>query len=177
MIFYLAIILLLLHSVLLTPLHDERRQIIERVRDYLQKSDIVSRKNAMPSLELPNSNKISFGYNLRSGSPVCYTSACQMGGFTRSIFKLNYSSSAQGSCVDKLVPNNVDLDCRPLTSIEIENDMVDTVEKLHTSISNKIQMSVGIKYKNVGFSYTHSKETRYMLDTIVKNRQTSIVSY
>jgi hypothetical protein len=98
-----------------------------------------------------------------------------MAGFTRSIFKLNYTSPVPGSCTTKLVPNNVDLDCLPSTSMKIDSEIIDTVEQLHKAISNKIEVSGGVNFMKVGFSYKYSKETQYMLDNIIKNHQTSIV--
>jgi hypothetical protein len=171
----LCVAFLLFLSVSSSPLHNERRQIIERVRSYLRQSAITPRVlDTIPTLE--NSNKISFGYNPLSGSPVCYTGECQMAGFTRSIFKLNYTLPVSGSCTTKLVPNNVDLDCVSTTSMKIDSEIIDTVEQLQKSISNKVQFSTGIKVKGVEFSYEYSKETRFMLDNIVKKHQTSIVS-
>jgi hypothetical protein len=76
------VILLVFLSVSLASLHDERRQIIERVRNYLRKFDTTPRV-LQTTQWLENSNKIGFGYNLLSGSPVCYTGECQMAGFTR----------------------------------------------------------------------------------------------
>lgn len=170
----ICVTFLLVSFVTLSPLHDERRHIIQRVRNYLQRADVTSRALTTTNWLL-NSNKIGFGYNLLSGSPVCYTDKCQMTGFTRSIFKLNYTSPVPGSCTDKLVPNYVELNCISGTSMKVDSEIIDTVEHLHNSISNKVQFSAGIKFKNVGFSYEYSKETRYMLDNIVKKHQTSIV--
>ncbi|CAF4246030.1 unnamed protein product, partial [Adineta steineri] len=83
----------------LTPLRDERRQTIERVRLYLRQSDVSTRAfSTTPALE--NSNKIGFGFDLLSGAPICYTGECRTAGFTRSIFKLNYTSPVLGSCTD-----------------------------------------------------------------------------
>jgi hypothetical protein len=144
-------VFLLLDCVQLATLHDERRQIIEHVRNYLQKSDIALRQGLKTRSQLENSNKIDFVYNLLTDSPVCYTDECQMAGFTRSIFQLNYTSPVPESCTDKLVPDNVDIDCLPLTL---------------TVISNKVEISIGTKYNGIGFSYRYSKDSQYMLDTI-----------
>ncbi|CAF1415705.1 unnamed protein product [Adineta steineri] len=157
----------------LTPLRDERRQTIERVRLYLRQFDVSTRAfSTTPALE--NSNKIGFGFDLLSGAPICYTGECRTAGFTRSIFKLNYTSPVLGSCTDKLVPDNVDLECVPETSLAVDSEIIDTIEHLHKSISNKVEASIGAQFKGLGFSYQFSKETRYMLDNIVKNHQTSI---
>ena len=149
----------------LSPQHNERRQTIERVREYLRKANTRSSFRTVDWVE--NSNKIGFGYNLLAGSPICYSGSCQMDQFTHSIFKLNYSAAVIGSCTNKLVPNNVQLDCLP--SIE------QAIDQLKSSISNRVDISVGVKYKSVGFSYEFSKETRHMIDNIVKQHQTSIV--
>jgi hypothetical protein len=167
-------------AVNLTSLHNEHRQTIERVEEYLRQFDMKVQIQ-IPSNYLPNSNKIGSGYDLLAGSPVCYTGACQMTEFTRSIFKLNYTSRAPGSCTNKLIPNNVDLDCIPSTSTKIVSEIIDTVEHVYRSVSNKAKVSVGAKFLakliSLAFSYSSSKETRTMLDNIVKRHQTSIVSY
>jgi hypothetical protein len=170
------VVFVLFHSATLTSLHDERRETIERVRNYFRKFDVTSRRLLPIPGELENTNKIGLGFNILSGSPVCYTGECQMAGFARPIFKLNYISSVPGSCTDKLIPDNVDLDCITGTSRNIDSEIIDTVEELHKSISNRVQVSIGVTFKNVGFSYGYSKETRYILDTIFKKQQISIVS-
>jgi hypothetical protein len=156
-------------------LHNERLQTIERVRNYLQQFDIGAQIR-VPNNWLSNSNKIGVGYNVLVGSPVCYTGACQMNEFTRSIFKLSYTSAVTGSCTNKLVPDNVELDCLPGAVLKIDSEIMDTVEHVHKSISNKVKVSLGAAYKSVAFSYSFSRETRKMLDNIVKSHQTSIVS-
>ncbi len=176
MLLHYLIVFVLFHSVKLTSLHGERRETIERVRNYLRKFDVPSRRLLSMSGGLENSNKIGLGFNLLTGSPVCFTGECQMDGFTRPIFKLNYLSSVPGSCTDKLIPDNVDLDCIYGASMKIDSEIIDTVEELHKSISNRVQVSIGAVFRNVGFSYGYSRETRYILDTIFKKEQISIVS-
>ncbi len=104
--------------------HDQHRQTIVCVRNYLRKSNITPRVDRTTG-SLENSNKIGFGYNVLSGSPICYTGQCQMAGFTRSIFKLNYTSPVLGSCTTKLVPNYVDLDCLPSAKMKIDSEIID----------------------------------------------------
>jgi hypothetical protein len=173
MLFRFLVIGLLFFSVDLLSRHEERREIIEGVRKYLQGFD--SRKNIRTSDWLENTNKIGFGYNLLGGSPICYTGACQMDEFTRSIFKLNYTSPVIGSCTNKSVPNNVELDCSSSMSLTIQSEIIDTIEHLHTSISNKVQVFAGAKFMNIGFSYSFSKETRHMIDNIIKKHQSAVV--
>lgn len=158
----------------LSPQHNARRQLIERVREYLRSANARGSFRTVDWLE--NSNKIGFGYNLLAGSPICYSGSCQMDEFTRSIFKLNYTSAAIGSCTNKLVPNHVDLDCVTSTVQTVESEIIDTIDQLHESISNRVEVSIGAKYKNIGFSYQFSKETRHMIDNIVKQHRTSVVS-
>ena len=171
----LVVVFLLFLPVELISLHNQRQETIEQVRNYLRRADITSRLAEITQW-LENSNKIGLGYNILSGSPVCYTGKCQSTGFTRAIFKLNYTSAVPGSCTNKLVPNNVDLDCLPSTSLKIDSEVIDTVEKLHKSITDKVTVSVGARYMAAGFSYKYSKETQYMLDNIVQKQQISIVS-
>ena len=166
---------LLIPTAHLLSLHAEHRRTIEQVKAYLQDYDIAAQLSEKTNW-LENSNKIGFGYNILAGSPICYTGKCQMNEFTRSIFKLNYTSATPGSCTNKLVPQNVDIDCLPSTSLQIDSESIDTVEHLSKSIYSKVQVSAGVTVKGVGFSYTHSKETRNVLDNIVKESKTAIVS-
>lgn len=71
----------------------------------------IARQSSSEEAALENSNKIGIGYNPVLGSPVCYTGECQMEGFARAIFKLNYSKRATGSCTNKMIPEHVDIDC------------------------------------------------------------------
>ena len=157
----------------------ERRQTIERVRQYLKEMDVMPQLNVQSiaeTNELQNSNKIGLGYNLVTGSPVCYTGSCQMEGFMHPIFKLNYTSAISGSCTSKLIPDHVHLDCLPSTSLDVYSETITTIEQLTKSITDRITISVEASYIVVAFSYSFSKETRYMIDNIVKRDSTSIVS-
>lgn len=117
---------------------------------------------------LPNSNKIGIGYNLLTGNPSCYTGTCQMEGFARPIFELIYNNKAQGTCTKTLIPDNVYLDCLPSVEIQAGTEIISTLEQLHRSTMNSIQVSSGMKYKMASFSYTHSTQTRYMIDQLIK---------
>ena len=174
---------ILLLALFVTPEVDssspEYRQTIERVRIYLHRNVVKGRMETDTSTKtnwLENSNKIGLGYHLLSGSPVCYTGACQMAGFMQPVFKLNYLSPATGSCTSKLVPDHIQLDCLPSTSLKVDSETISTVEQLKKSISNTIEMSISARYIVAAFSYSFLKETRYMIDNIVKRDTTSIVS-
>ena len=157
----------------------DHRQTIERVREYLrqyEKNEQLAASRTGQTQWLENSNKIGFGYNVLSGTPVCYTAACQIMGFTRAIFKLHYTSPSIGSCTSQLVPGNVELDCLPSTSLTADSETISTVEQLKKSITDKIEISASSSFSVAAFPYSHSQETRYMIDNIVKNDRTSIVS-
>lgn len=171
----ITIVLLLLVSVDTTLLHEKRRLLIERMRLYLRQSEAATQYRGNSNW-LPNSNTIGIGYNLLSASPICYTGACQMNEFTHSVFKLNYSSSHPGACTDKLVPNSVSLFCLPSVSQSTVSEIIETAEHLSHSISNKVETSIGAKILGISFSYKYSKQTQRMLDSIVKNHTSSIVS-
>ncbi|CAF1449949.1 unnamed protein product [Rotaria magnacalcarata] len=173
--FRIFVLFLLLRAVNLSPLHDERRQIITRVKNYLQQYDTTTRSVENPNW-LKGSSKVGFGYNLLAASPICFTGSCQTDEFTRAIFKLNYSSSITGSCTDKLVPNNVELDCLPPDTRNIDSEIIETVEHLETFTTKKVEFPIGAQFKANSFSYKHSKETQRMIDNIVKNNQVSILT-
>ena len=175
---YYRILILLLLTTQVNSSASERRQTIERVRNYLQQLDAKPKLQSRMSIEpdeLQNSNKIGLGYNLLTGSPVCYTGSCQMTGFMHPVFKLNYTSAIPGSCTSKLIPNHVQLDCLPSTSFSINSETIATVEQLKRSITDRIEISLSASYQMVAFSYSFSKETRYMIDNIVKRDTTSMV--
>ena len=54
--------------------------------------------------------------------------------------------------------------------------MIETVEHIYKSISNRVDVSIGARFKDIEFSYKFSKETQHMIDNVVKRKQTSIVS-
>ena len=155
------------------------RQTIERVREYLRQSEKHEEFDADRTRQtdwLENSNKIGIGYNPLSGTPVCYTGACQMAGFTRAIVKLNYTSPSPGACTSQLIPDHVELDCIPSTSLTAASETISTIEQLKKSITDKVELAVSVNVMAAAFSYSFSKETRYMVDNIFKEERTSIVS-
>ncbi|CAF4379052.1 unnamed protein product [Rotaria sp. Silwood2] len=125
---------------------------------------------------LPNSAKIGRGYNLAKGAPVCYTGSCQMSGFARPIFQLNYTQPTTGSCINKLIPENVDVDCLPSTDISSSTEIISTLRQLQESTMKGIdittEVSGGFGPFSTSFSYTHSEQTRSMIDTIIKENST-----
>jgi hypothetical protein len=128
---------------------------------------MTKQQNDTWGIYYPNSNKIGLGFNPVYGSPVCYTGVCQMEGFGHPVFKLEYQSSSPGACTDKLIPNFVSLDCLPSVVTSASTEIISTLKELSESISNKIDVSIGASYNAFSFSYTNSKETSYMVDTIV----------
>ncbi|CAF0764212.1 unnamed protein product [Adineta ricciae] len=125
---------------------------------------------------LPNSGKIGCGYNLARGSPVCYTSDCQMNGFGRPVFALEYTKRSVGSCDERLIPDNVNLDCFPSTDSTSNTEVISTLHQLQVSttkgIDTQTSVSGGFAGYSASFSYAHSEQTRSMIDTIVKEKST-----
>ena len=142
-------------------------ELYSRVHRYMS---VQARTKARSDGEtLPNSNKIGRGYNLLTGNPVCYTGTCQMEGFARPIFELNYNRKAQGTCTKTLIPESVDLDCLPSVEIQAGTEIISTLEQLQKSTMSGIQVSAGAKYQMASFSYSHSTQTSYMIDQLVKS--------
>lgn len=144
------------------------------VRAYLRKNPDKSTGRAADTNWLENSNTIGLGYNPLYGNPVCYTGNCQYDGFRRSIFKLTFVEAAMGSCTSKLIPNNVELHCIPSSDIATTSEMIGTLKQLLESTSNGISFGADGKYQAFSAGYSFSKETRYMVDNIVKQERTSI---
>ncbi|CAF1133106.1 unnamed protein product [Rotaria sordida] len=152
-----------------------KTEIYEKVGLYLSNNEMMAKQQVKSSNNyFPNSNKIGLGYNPAYGNPVCYTGSCQMEGFGQPIFELYYHSSSPGACTDKLIPNFVSLDCLPSSASSATTEVISTLKELSDSISNKVEVSVGGSYGAFSFSYTNSKETRYMVDNIVKSNMVSM---
>ena len=125
---------------------------------------------------LPNGDKSGRGYNPAQGSPVCYTGDCQMNGFARPIFRLNYTKRTVGSCVDLFIPENVDIDCLSSTDSTSSTEVISTLRQFQESITKGIEIRTDASASFAGFSasfsYAHSQQTRSMVDTLVKESST-----
>lgn len=146
----------------------------DHVRKYLAEHDERSKPRLARSdpVWLENSNTIGLGYNPLYGSPVCYTGVCQAGGFRHSVFKLNYTQPAIGSCTSKLIPDFVELQCLPSADLRASTEIISTLQQLSESTSKGISFGVDAKYKMFSAGYSHSSETRFMTDQIVKEDRT-----
>ena len=149
---------------------DEVNAAIVRVRQYLLRSARTAVVDE--TLWVENSGKIGAGYDLITGSPVCYTGQCQMEGFRQPVFKLDMTKQAYGSCTSKLIPKNVNLDCLPSIQITADTESISTLDQLMESTKKGIDVSVGLSVYSNSFSYSHSQETRSMIDTIVQLNST-----
>ncbi|CAF4927865.1 unnamed protein product [Rotaria socialis] len=121
---------------------------------------------------LPNSGKIGVGYDLVKGSPVCYTGQCQMEGFRQPVFKLDMTKRAEGSCTNKFIPKNVNLDCLSSTQITANTESITTLDQLMENTKRNIDFSLSMEGFGNSFSYSHSHETRSMIDTIIQSNST-----
>jgi hypothetical protein len=171
--FYITSIFLLLVITSTQSQSDaEVQAIIAQVRGYLTRSSSRSAVPTVSNEQLQNSNKIGLGYNPILGSPVCYNGDCQMEGFTRPVFNLSFTKRPEGACTNKLIPENVDIDCVPSVTISANTEILSTLNKLFESTVNSIEFSAAAKYMGSSFSYTHSTQTRSMIDTIVQQNST-----
>jgi MAC/Perforin domain len=146
---------------------DEVNAAIVRVRQNLRRSASIAAVDETPWLK--NSGKIGAGYDLITGSPVCYTGQCQMDGFRPPIFKLDMSQQAYGSCTSKTIPKNVHLDCLPSSQITANTESISTLDQLMQSMKTGIDASISVSVYGNSFSYSHSRETRSMIDTIIQS--------
>ncbi|CAF4348635.1 unnamed protein product [Rotaria socialis] len=94
---------------------------------------------------LPNSGKIGVGYDLVKGSPVCYTGQCQMEGFRQPVFKLDMTKRAEGSCTNKFIPKNVNLDCLSSTQITANTESITTLDQLMENTKRNIDFSLSME--------------------------------
>ncbi|CAF1009936.1 unnamed protein product [Adineta steineri] len=122
---------------------------------------------------LKNSNTIGLGYNPVYGSPACYTGQCQGDGFRRSVFKLNYTQPASGSCSSRLIPNFVELHCIPSADLQSSTEIISTMNQLSESTSKGISFGADVKYKMFSAGYSQSRETRFMTDQMTKQDTTA----
>ncbi|CAF2982224.1 unnamed protein product [Rotaria sp. Silwood2] len=147
-----------------------KAKIYEIVGHYLRNHEFSKKRmyENSPSY-YPNSNKIGLGFNPLHGSPACYTGEYQMEGLGHPVFKLEYQCPLPFVCTNKRIPKFVSLDCLPSTVTSAKTEVISTLKQLYESISSKVEVSVGLSYKELLFSYTNSKETSYMVDNIVQN--------
>jgi hypothetical protein len=89
----------------------EQIRLSNKVRQYFLFEQQQTTRNQLvtDTTWLVNSNKLGLGYNPVTGDPVCYTGACQMAGFGRSLFKFKYTNAPMGSCTTKLIPEHVEV--------------------------------------------------------------------
>jgi hypothetical protein len=165
-----TIILLLTSFQLVAQSKDEVNAAIIRVRQHLRQT---SRQAVIDETKwLENSGKIGAGYDSVAGSPVCYSGDCQMEGFRQSIFKLNFTKQAEGSCTNKIIPQNVNLDCLPSMQITATTESISTLDELKESTKKGIEFSASASVFGNSFSYSHSTQTRSMIDTIIQKDST-----
>jgi hypothetical protein len=93
-----------------------------------------------------------------------------MSGFQMPIFKLNYGHTSQGSCTTKLIPQFVKLDCLSSTETEAGTEIIDNLQRLKETTDSSVETSIGAKFSKASFSYKYSSETRYMIDSLIKER-------
>jgi hypothetical protein len=136
-----------------------------RVGEYLRTHSPL-RKLRADALE--NSNNIGIGYDPLHGSPVCYTADCQTDGFRDPVFDLNYVQSPQGGFTTKLIPEHVSMQCLPGSERATDTQVINTLDSLKQATEKGFEISAGGKYKLFSASYKYSKQTKYMIDTIVQ---------
>jgi len=148
----------------------------DHVRKYLADHD----ESFTPTLSrnspvwIKNSNTIGLGYNPLHGSPVCYTGLCQGDGFRHSVFKLNYAQPATGSCTSKLIPDFVELHCVPSADLQTSTEIISTSKQLSESTSKGISFGTDVKYNMLSAGYSQSRETRFMIDHMMKQDTTTM---
>lgn len=181
--FHLATRKMLVHSIIFiilvlyqceTQSTEDVKEAIIKVRRFLLRA---TKRTTNADIEwLPNSGKIGAGYDLVTGSPVCYSGQCQMEGFRQLLFKLNITKRTEGSCTNKLIPQHVNLDCLSSTQITANTESISTVDQLMESTKRGIDVSFSVGTSFVffssSFSYSRSHETRSMIDTMVETNST-----
>ena len=167
--------LLLIPLALLLIAHIEARKF-DHVRKYLADHDKSSKPILKRSAQswLKNSNTIGLGYNPLHGSPVCYTGVCQGDAFQHAVIKLNYGQAAVGSCTNDIVPDFVELQCIPSADLQTSTEMISTSEHLYESTMKRVEFYIASRYRRFAASYFYSKETRSMIDQIVKQSTTAM---
>ncbi|UJR12390.1 hypothetical protein I4U23_016567 [Adineta vaga] len=122
---------------------------------------------------LINSNKIALGYNPSYGNPICYSGDCVMKGFGAPIFKLKYTKRSIGSCLEKLLPEHIEITCIPTSEVRAKTEKINTFYEYKESYSKSESSGV-----NLGIvSFGSSDETSWMLDNIYKYNYTMYYTY
>ncbi|CAM4747855.1 unnamed protein product [Rotaria magnacalcarata] len=104
--------------------------------------------------------------------PVCYTGQGQMEGFRQPILKFDMIKRAKGSCTNKLIPTNVNLDCLSSIQITANTESITTLDQLMENTKRNIDFSLSIDGFGNSFSYSHSHETRSMVNTTIQSNST-----
>ncbi|CAF4966595.1 unnamed protein product, partial [Rotaria sp. Silwood1] len=131
-------------------------------------------------VQLQNSVPLGLGYNPLKGSPICYTDFCQREGFALPIFKLKYFIPSKGTCTNHSTSENVKIDCITSQNVNIETQIINTLRDLKEHMLKTVDFSTDFKrnsrYVNVSFSYAYSREIRSIIDMIMKDNATILVT-
>ncbi|CAF1031723.1 unnamed protein product [Adineta steineri] len=122
---------------------------------------------------LINSNKIALGYNPSRGNPICYSGDCVMKGFGAPVFKLQYTKRPIGSCLEKLLPEHIEVTCIPASEVNAKTEKISTFYEYKESYSKSESSGVNLGIVNFG----SSDETSWMLDNIYKYNYTMYYTY
>jgi hypothetical protein len=123
---------------------------------------------------------LGLGYNPLKGSSICYTDFCQREGFALPIFKLKYFVPPKGTCPNNSTSENVRIDCIPSQNVNIETQIINTLRDLKEHILKSIDFSTNFirnkRYVDVSFSYGYSREVQSIVDMIMKDNATILVT-
>ena len=149
----------------------EIREAVLAARKYFI---LEARQNSedTPMNWMANSGKIGSGFDTVAGSPVCYTGQCQMEGFRRALFRLVLNKRSKGSCIDIVIPQNVELDCLPSMQMSAKTETIATMTQLQDSTKRGYDASVSAEGFGNSLSYRFSHEIRSMIDTLVEHNST-----
>ncbi|CAF3478674.1 unnamed protein product [Adineta steineri] len=131
-------------------------------------------------VEQENSTKLGFGYNPLKDSSVCYTETCQRRDFGLPIFKFRYSIPLKGLCTNKLIPENVKVNCISSQDNNIETQIISTLYDLKENTKKAVDFSTSSilnrKYADSSFSYAYSREIHSMIDMLIKDNSTILLT-
>ncbi|CAF1479303.1 unnamed protein product, partial [Rotaria sordida] len=131
-------------------------------------------------VQLQNYVPLGLGYNPLKGSPICHTDFCQREGFALPILKLKYSVPSIETCTNHSTSENMRIDCITSQNVNIETQIINTLHDLKEYMLKTVDFSTDFirnsKYVNVSFSYAYSREIHSIIDMIMKENATILVT-
>ncbi|CAF0792629.1 unnamed protein product [Adineta ricciae] len=130
-------------------------------------------------VKLRNNEHLGMGYNPLKNSPICYSEQCNRKYIGLPVFKLKNFDSSKKTCVNKLIPEKIKVECIHSQKSNIETQIISTLWDLKENTRKSVEFitssTFSAKHIDSSFSYAHSREIHSLIDTLIKDN--SIILY